>query len=202
MGRPRAFDEQTALDVATDCFWSHGFEATSTRMLTGRMAMTAASLYNAFGDKRTLYRRVLDRYVDQSLTWCADALDGERPLEALEALFSAVAGQGIEDPERRGCFVVNTGLETAPHDPEFQAVVVAVFNRLEELFRAGVARGQAMGAISKAQSPENFARLLLGSMVGIRVLARANPDPELLKGVAQAAVDALRIVPKPNAGAR
>jgi TetR/AcrR family transcriptional regulator, transcriptional repressor for nem operon len=198
MGRPRAFDEQTALDSATDCFWRYGFEGASTRMLTERMGITAASLYNAFGDKRTLYRRVLDRYADQALGWCSAALDVGQPLDAIEAVFNALAEQGIEDLYRRGCLVVNTGLETAPHDPAFQGVVVAVFERLEALFEAGVAKGQAMGVISRAQPSEDFARLLLGAMLGIRVLARTNPDPALLKGLARAAVETLRPAAGPS----
>ena len=192
MGRPRAFDEQAALDAATECFWRHGFEGSSTRMLAARMGITGASLYNAFGDKRTIYRRVLDRYADQALGWCSAALEGDQPLEAIDAVFSALAEQGIEDPHRRGCLVVNTGLETAPHDPEFQSLVAAVFERLQALFQAAVAKGQATGAISRSQSSEDLARLLLGAMLGIRVLSRTSPDPALLQGVARSAVEALR----------
>jgi TetR/AcrR family transcriptional repressor of nem operon len=191
MGRPRTFDEETALDAATDCFWRFGFEGASTRMLTERMGLTVASLYNAFGDKRSLYRRVLDRYSIQALAWCATSLEGDEPLEAIRGLFESLAGAAIDDAQRRGCLVVNTGLETAPHDPEFRVAVVSVFNRLESLFRTAIERGQGSGAISTAQSSEDLARLLLGAMLGIRVLARANPDPELLRGMARSAVGAL-----------
>lgn len=192
MGRPRTFDEETALDAATDCFWRFGFEGASTRMLTERMGLTVASLYNAFGDKRSLYRRVLDRYAMQALGWCARSLEGDEPLEAIRGVFDGLAGTAINDNQRRGCLVVNTGLETAPHDPEFRLAVVSVFNRLESLFQTAIERGQASGAISTAQSSEDLARLLLGAMLGIRVLARTNPDPELLRGMVRSVVGALR----------
>ena len=48
MARPREFDETAALDAATECFWTRGYEATSVRDLTDRMGITSASLYNAF----------------------------------------------------------------------------------------------------------------------------------------------------------
>ena len=64
MARPREFDEADALDAATDCFWRDGYEATSVRDLAARMGITGASLYNAFGDKRSLFREVLQRYAD------------------------------------------------------------------------------------------------------------------------------------------
>ena len=34
MGRLKAFDEDEVLDRAVDCFWQHGYEATSVRDLT------------------------------------------------------------------------------------------------------------------------------------------------------------------------
>ena len=66
MARPRAFDQERALDAATDCFWRDGFEATSIRELAAEMGLKAPSLYNAFGDKRSLFREVLRRYVERS----------------------------------------------------------------------------------------------------------------------------------------
>jgi TetR/AcrR family transcriptional repressor of nem operon len=54
MARPREFDDEAVLDAAIQCFWSRGYEATSVKDLIGKTGITAASLYNAFGDKRTL----------------------------------------------------------------------------------------------------------------------------------------------------
>ena len=62
MARPREFDERAVLDAAVQCFWARGYEATSVRDLAQGMGLTSASLYNAFGDKRSLYRRALDHY--------------------------------------------------------------------------------------------------------------------------------------------
>jgi TetR/AcrR family transcriptional regulator, transcriptional repressor for nem operon len=67
MARPREFDEQAVLDAALARFWSRGYEATSTRDLAESMGITGASLYNAFGDKRGLYQRVLEHYIEISL---------------------------------------------------------------------------------------------------------------------------------------
>ena len=57
MARPREFDEAVALDAAIQCFWSRGYEATSVRDLADAMGIAGPSLYNTFGDKRTLGRR-------------------------------------------------------------------------------------------------------------------------------------------------
>lgn len=67
MARPREFDEAAALDAAMDCFWRNGYEATSVRDLAAQVRITGTSLYNAFGDKRSLFREVLQRYAEQSM---------------------------------------------------------------------------------------------------------------------------------------
>ena len=66
MARLREFDEDRALDAAVDCFWSRGYEATSVRDLAREMGIGGASLYNAFGGKRALFARVLDRVASAS----------------------------------------------------------------------------------------------------------------------------------------
>src|SRR5277367_1873350 len=55
MARPREFDEAAVLDAAIEKFWQRGYEATSVRDLADEMNIAGASLYNAFGDKRSLY---------------------------------------------------------------------------------------------------------------------------------------------------
>ena len=61
-GRPREFDECTALDAAMGVFWKNGYEGTSLTDLTDAMGINRPSLYAAFGSKEGLFRRVMDRY--------------------------------------------------------------------------------------------------------------------------------------------
>lgn len=44
------------LDATTQCFWRFGCEATSVKDLAEKTGLTAASLYNAYEDKRGLFR--------------------------------------------------------------------------------------------------------------------------------------------------
>lgn len=182
MARPREFDEAAVLGAATEAFWSLGFEGASTRELAARTGLTVASLYNAFGDKRALYRRVLDDYAARALEGCGEALAAGAPRPALEAFFAALADEGCTEAGRKGCLVVNAGLESAPHDAEFQAVVNDVFARIEALFRACVARGQADGSICADAPADDLARLLLTTMLGVRVLARSGSGAARMQG--------------------
>ena len=101
MARPREFDETTVLDAAIQCFWAKGFEATSVRDLADEMGITGASLYNAFGDKRALYRRALDQYVAGSLGERARRLENTLPpRETIGAFFQEIIACSLSDNQR------------------------------------------------------------------------------------------------------
>jgi TetR/AcrR family transcriptional regulator, transcriptional repressor for nem operon len=183
MARPREFEEDTVLEAVTQRFWSNGYEATSMRDLADQTGMTTPSLYNAFGDKRAIYRLVLDRYVRRALEACSTIFGGDDPpLRALKRYFDAIVEESISDSLHKGCFVVNTALE-ASHDQDFRDVVTEVFDKVEKCIRDCVAAGQRDGSILASQPPADIARLALSTTLGLRVLARTNPDREVLTGV-------------------
>lgn len=184
MARPREFEEAAVLDAAVQCFWARGYEATSVRDLAEQMDIAGASLYNAFGDKRALFRRALSRYVDQGLRERIARLEASlAPRQAIGAFFAGVVERSLADKERKGCLLVNSALEIAPHDPEFQRLVAEAFVAIEAFLRRCVVAGQRAGTIAAAQSAEDLARLMLGALIGLRVLARARPERALLEGV-------------------
>jgi TetR/AcrR family transcriptional repressor of nem operon len=188
MGRPREFDETTALDGAVQCFWQHGFKATSVRDLAAEMGITCTSLYNAFGDKRAVFLKALERYLDRSMRARIARHEGSRrPKAAIRGFVEEIIRHSL-DGERRGCLLVNSALEIAPHDAELGAVIAARLGELEAFFRRCVTAGQRDGSIAAGRDPEDLARLLLGVVLGIRVLARAKPQRELLEGVARPAL--------------
>ena len=184
MARPREFDEQAVLDQATQRFWSKGYEATSMRDLADSTGLTTASLYNAFGDKRALYRLVLDRYVRLALADCAEIFGGRlSAVDALERYFDALIKETLADALQKGCFVVNTALEVAPHDADFRDLVANVFGQVEKYLRDCIARGQSDGTIRTKLPAADLASLFLGATLGIRVLARTRSERKLLTGV-------------------
>ena len=184
MARPREFDEAAVLDAAIRRFWLCGYEATSVRDLAEEMGIGSASLYNAFGDKRTLYRSSLNRYLEQTFRERIRRLERSLPpREAIMAFLREIVERSLTDKRQRGCMLVNSTLENVPEDRDFQQIVATFLGEVESFFLRCVAAGQREGAISNSQSAEDFARLLLGVLLGIRVLARARPDAELLEGM-------------------
>lgn len=197
MARPREFDEAAVLDAAVQCFWSRGYEATSVRDLIEHTGITGASLYNAFGDKRTLYQAALDRYVSASISDRIGRCEALAPYEAIAAFFADIIRRSLEDRDRKGCMLVNAALEAAPHDAALHRSVGAVLQRIEDFFRRCVTAGQTDGSIATAMSADDLARHLLGVLMGVRVLARVRPERALLEGAVAPALAMLKGPAKP-----
>lgn len=184
MARPRDFDEGAVLDAAVQQFWLRGYEAASVRELAQEMGIATASLYNAFGDKRTLYRSSLNRYLEQTFRERIHRLEGTLPPSAaIAAFFNEIIERSCTDKRRRGCMLVNSTLEKAPSDRDFQQIIATFLGDVESFFLRCVAAGQQEGTVTASQTAEDLARMLLGQLLGIRVLARVRPERKLLEGM-------------------
>lgn len=189
MPRPREFDETAALEAAMECFWQRGYEATSLRDLTASMGLTAPSLYNAFGDKEELFARALERYLDRTTRDRLRRLeDLVAPKEALHRFFAEIVEHSIKDRQRKGCFLVNSALEVAPHHAACRAVIAEQFGKIEAFFKRCIRAAQADKTVPPRVDADDTARLLLGVLLGVRVLARTTPNCDVLEGVVRPAL--------------
>ncbi|MDG4720225.1 MULTISPECIES: TetR/AcrR family transcriptional regulator [Thalassospira] len=181
MARPRGFDEESVLDNAMNIFWSKGFESTSVQDLVDETGLNRASMYASFGDKKALFLRVLDHYSQKVSTERFTKLRSiEDGREAIETTFRDTAKTGCTDGKHKGCLMVNSGMELAPHDPEIAAIAHQAFRRVEDMFTAAINRGMAHGTIAKGKNIRALARFLAGSIQGVQLMSRRGADRETL----------------------
>lgn len=189
MPRPREFDEAVALDAAVDSFWNRGYRGTSVRDLAETIGISTPILYNAFGDKRTLFVRALERYLDQSMRARIERLESSLPpKQAVSRFIGEIINRSVSDRERRGCFLINSAIEVAPHDKELGAAIAECLGELEAFFRRSIMAAQVDGTVPQQREATDLARLLVGVLLGIRVLARSKPERALLEGIARPAL--------------
>jgi TetR/AcrR family transcriptional regulator, transcriptional repressor for nem operon len=199
MGRPREFNEMTALAAAVDCFWERGYEATSVRDLAASMGLTAPSLYNAFGDKQALFVRALERYLDCTTRGRLSKYETSLPpKQAIRKFFAEIIDHSVNDRQRKGCFLVNSALEVAPHQSKLRAVIAEQFGEIEGFFKRCILAAQADGTAPRGVNANDGARLLLGVLLGIRVLARSAPSRPLLEGAVRPALALLDLPHRKN----
>jgi TetR/AcrR family transcriptional repressor of nem operon len=186
MARPREFDETAALEAAIACFWSRGYEATSVRDLAENMGLSAPSLYNAYGDKHALFVQALEHYLDRSMRERIERLKNSLPpKQAIRQFIGEIIDLSVSDRERRGCFLVNSALELAPHDEKLRGLIADRLAELEGFFERSVRKAQAGGTVPRKPGAKDLARLLLGVILGIRVLARVRPERASLESLAR-----------------
>uniref|UniRef100_UPI00404785E3 TetR/AcrR family transcriptional regulator n=1 Tax=Vibrio anguillarum TaxID=55601 RepID=UPI00404785E3 len=71
---PRSSTKEKILDVAEGLFAEHGFNDTSLRAITSKAGVNLASVNYHFGDKKTLVRAVLNRYLEAFMPVVQQAL--------------------------------------------------------------------------------------------------------------------------------
>jgi TetR/AcrR family transcriptional repressor of nem operon len=191
MARPRGFDEQAVLERATGVFWTKGFEQTSLDDLCEATGLNRSSLYAAFGDKRQLYLRTLERYAEEGTQRVAAAL-GRPPLRNS---FGEFVGRLIEDivagPGRRGCFIGNCAAELARLDRGAGVRVRASLERIEATFHEALEAARARGELRRDVDTEALARFLTAGVQGLRLVGKAKPDRAALEDIARVMLSCL-----------
>ena len=191
MGRPKQFDSEQVLSAATKIFIEKGFEATSIQDLIDAMGINRASLYDTFGDKETLFLKVLDRYDDKAYSDLAACLNSyPSKLDGLRAWFYHVVEQG-SNRKHPGCLMVNSTIERALRDEDCAARASRNFRRSEEAYFGALKEAQIAGEIPEDRDLRALARFLASSIRGIRVSAKATGDYETLKDIADIALSCL-----------
>src|SRR5580693_8681575 len=117
-GRPRVFDRNEALGLATRLFWLKGYDGTSIVDLTDAIGIEAPSLYAAFGSKKELYAAALRHYGEtyEGFVWDnfrAAVTARDAAMAYLMDSAAALTGSLADAP--RGCMTVSSvGSEAHP----------------------------------------------------------------------------------------
>ncbi len=177
------------------CFWERGFAATSLRDLTGRMGIAGPSLYNAFGDKRALYEKALDHYCRTATDKLIARIEEQYPPEErIAELFATVVELAATDRKRRGCLLINSALEVAPHDAEMRRVIALHLGAVRSFFARSLADARRGRGRKPVLSSHEAADNLMAVLIGLRVLARSAPERAMLESIVAAALKPLGLV--------
>jgi AcrR family transcriptional regulator len=189
-GRPRAFDIDIALDQALLLFWRKGYAGTSLTDLTEVMGINRPSLYAAFGNKETLFRKALDRYRDRHTPYLRDALEEPTARRVIERMMQGVVDLVTHPDNPSSCLVAQSLLACAdPDDPLHQKLVeyravdeLAICDRFE--------RAISEGDLPPDTDPAALARFVLTVNSGLSVQAAGGTSRTGLLQVVQTALRA------------
>lgn len=188
MARSKEFDPERALDRAMNLFWRSGYENTSLEALMREMGIARQSLYDTFGDKRSLYLKALARYRDQT--------NGEmqRMLKEIPSVKDGFAkllyGLAAETREQheRGCLLLSANLQRDTKDAVVRDLLRDNQATVEKIFAKALKRAQIKGELSTKEDPAALARFFVVTIQGMRAMARLKSDRRALEQVAQVAL--------------
>jgi TetR/AcrR family transcriptional repressor of nem operon len=183
MGRPREFEREIVLDRAMKVFWSKGYEATSIQHLVDRMGIQRGSLYDTFGDKRSLFFAAIERYDRLVTSKLLATLEEGSGKAAIRRFFELKVDVSVEPGRPRGCLVTNSAAELASRDRGTNARVGAALKKIEAGFHRAVVRAQKAGEIDRSRNARALARYLTSSAQGLSVMAKAFPDRAVLRDI-------------------
>jgi TetR/AcrR family transcriptional repressor of nem operon len=176
VGRPREFDEEAALEAAMDAFWAKGFEATSMADLCCCTGLHKGSLYQAFGDKHKLFMDALQHYADSEFhETTAVAQHLTSPLAIIRAVVNKICDDATGE---KGCMMINSMVELAPHDPAVKAALQKFGGQRMQVITEMIASAQEAGEISVKTEPHKLARQLMMTMAGGAAMVKGVLAPE------------------------
>ena len=110
VGRPRAFDMDTALEKALEVFWRKGYDGTSLSDLTDAMGINKPSLYAAFGNKEQLFLKAIELYESRPCAFFMPALEKPTAYEVAEHMLYGAAANMADKDQPQGCVVIQGAL--------------------------------------------------------------------------------------------
>jgi len=192
MGRQKEFNQEEVLEKAMNTFWHFGFEGTSMQSLVESMGINRSSLYETFGDKRSLFAAAITHYENTRMQTMVDCLqEWGASKAAITLLFHSLIDQSINDRQRRGCFITNTAIELCPHDPTTAQKIARNMKIVEQAFYQALVNAQEKGEIHCEKDANSIAQYLTSSFQGLIVMAKINQDPELLKNIVNVTLSVL-----------
>lgn len=107
-GQGRKFNVDDALDKAMDVFWRNGYEGTTIAKLTKAMGITASSLYAAFKDKKNLFDRVVEHYLNTEGRFINVAFaEEDHALPLIRRILFEAADKYADKSGPGGCLIVS-----------------------------------------------------------------------------------------------
>jgi TetR/AcrR family transcriptional regulator, transcriptional repressor for nem operon len=190
MARSKEFDEKAVLRKAMELFWEQGYEKTSMQDLVDHMGIHRRSIYDTFGDKRSLFLASLNHYEELIVNEMERIISSTSSIkQTIRDVFIFVLNSIEQYP--KGCLSVNAAIELSLLDKEIGRIVTKMFNRTEDMFNNLIKRGQTSGELSKEIDSDITSRFLHNNLVGIRVLIKTNYNKKELEGIITLALSVL-----------
>ena len=174
-------------------FWRKGYAATSVQDLIETLHLSRSSLYDTFGDKRTLFIEALKLYSERVISGIARTLnESPSPIAGIQKVVDdLVAGAGSETGAL-GCFMVNSVAELVPYDPDVTKIATMYADALQRLFTTVLTQARSQDMLTKKQTPEQLAAYVFNMIQGMRILIKSGATKEQVQAISAITLQSLQ----------
>lgn len=158
-------------------FWRQGYEGASLPALTKAMGINRPSMYAAFGNKESLFKKAVERYVEKSGEMFRAAMARPTAREAIETLLrmivcAACGGGGAGGAAGvRGCMLVQGALAGGRGSERVRRELAQRRCDMEARLRERIERGQAEGDVRRDVDAGALAKYFATFQNGLAVQA-------------------------------
>ena len=190
VGRPRAFDTDTALEKALEVFWRKGYDGTSLTDLTEAMGINKPSLYAAFGNKEQLFLKAIELYERRPCAFFLPALEKATAYQVAEHMLYGAAMNMADSSHPQGCVVVQGALSCSEAAATVKAALINRRLEGEQKLRQRFERAKAEGDLPASADAETLARYLGTVLQGMAIQANNGATAAQLRQVAEMTLQA------------
>jgi TetR/AcrR family transcriptional repressor of nem operon len=184
MAGAKQFDPEAVLSAAMRLFWRQGYDATSIQDLEAATGLGRGSLYNAFGDKETLFLKVLERYSAEFGAPPLRHLAKEDCNLGLRDTLQAQVDRLLDKTVPGGCLMINTILGREGTDRIGERVNGAV-KGMKAAFRAAFQRAVAAGQLPANADIDALSTFYAATMASLAVLSKTGSSRDELENTAR-----------------
>ena len=190
-GPDKQFDPEGALAEAMEVFWARGYQAASLSELLRRMRIGRKSMYDTFGNKRSLFLKALQCYARTTIKSIRNRLSAPgSSLKSIKRLLRDLQKEhGI--PGSKGCMLGTNIADFDTADKEIASVLRSYLREVEDAFYRAVLDAQKSGELRGAIDARALARMLLCMTQGMALVGRVLEDEAILRGTTEAAMSLL-----------
>ena len=198
VGRPREFDEDKVLDAAMDIFWLQGYESTSMADLLAATDLHKGSLYQAFGDKHSLFIQALRRYMDRFREEVEAGVNAaESGLEELRAILYVSLEKGCHGTDgNSGCLALNTLVDKGGEDIAILSTLQEAYGKRMQIIASAVARAQAEGSLRDDWSAERISVMVNVLSAGVVTTLRGPLDRQMARNLVDDFLEIISVRPE------
>lgn len=171
-----------ALASALRVFWTKGYESASLTDLTEAMGITRPSLYAAFGNKESLFRKALDLYEREKLAYVGEALKAPTSRQVAERLLRGALAMQTSEHDPKGCMRV-IGAVMCPEAESIRADLMERRKSSQDALCARLEQAKADGDLPAGCDVDGLCSYLGAILQGMSIQAGSGASKHQLEAL-------------------